>query len=51
MVVGMKMVFFWIVAPCSLVEVYQRFKGQCYLHHQSDYPRLVLQLGFSFLLG
>jgi hypothetical protein len=23
---------FWDVTPCSLVEVYQRFGGTCYLH-------------------
>jgi hypothetical protein len=28
------MAVFWAVAPCSMVEVYQRFKGPCYLHHQ-----------------
>jgi hypothetical protein len=27
---------FWVVAPCSLVEVYRCFRGPCYLHHQSD---------------
>jgi hypothetical protein len=27
---------FWVVAPCSLVEVYQRFRGPCCLHHQTD---------------
>jgi hypothetical protein len=32
--VGMKMAVFWVVAPCSLVEVYQRFTGPCCLHHQ-----------------
>jgi hypothetical protein len=31
-----KMAVFWIVAPCSLVEVHQRFRGPCYLHHQVD---------------
>jgi hypothetical protein len=25
---------FWVVAPCSLVEVYRRFRGTCCLHHQ-----------------
>jgi hypothetical protein len=30
----MKMAVFWVVAPCSLVEVYQRFRGSCCLHHQ-----------------
>jgi hypothetical protein len=31
-----KIAVFWIVAPCSLVEVYQRFRGPCCLHHQGD---------------
>jgi hypothetical protein len=30
----MKMAVFWVVAPCSLVEVYQCFRGPCCLHHQ-----------------
>jgi hypothetical protein len=34
---SMKMAVFWAVAPCSLVEVYQRFRGPCCLHHQGDY--------------
>jgi hypothetical protein len=34
--VSMKMAVFWVVAPCSLVEFYQRFKGPCCLHHQGD---------------
>jgi hypothetical protein len=29
-----KMVVFWVVAPCSLVEVYRRFRGPCCLHRQ-----------------
>jgi hypothetical protein len=24
-----KMDVFWVVAPCSLVQVYQRFRGPC----------------------
>jgi hypothetical protein len=28
--VSMKMAVFWVVAPCSLVELYQRFRGPCY---------------------
>jgi hypothetical protein len=28
------MKIFWDVAPCSLVEVYRRFRGACCLHHQ-----------------
>jgi hypothetical protein len=31
-----KMAVFWVVAPCSLVEVYQSFRGPCCLHHQGD---------------
>jgi hypothetical protein len=31
-----KMAVFWVVAPCTLVEVYQRFRGPCCLHHQGD---------------
>jgi hypothetical protein len=36
MAVGMKMAVFWVLAPCSLVEIYQRFRGPCCLHHQGD---------------
>jgi hypothetical protein len=32
--VSTKMDVFWVVAPCSLVEVYRRFRGACCLHHQ-----------------
>jgi hypothetical protein len=32
----LKMAVFCVVAPCSLVEVYQRFRGPCCLHHQGD---------------
>jgi hypothetical protein len=34
--VSTKMAVFWVVAPCSLVEVYQRFRGPWCLHHQGD---------------
>jgi hypothetical protein len=34
--VSTKMAVLWVVAPCSLVEVYQRFRGSCCLHHQGD---------------
>jgi hypothetical protein len=27
---------FWVVTPCSLVEVYRRFRGACYLHRPDD---------------
>jgi hypothetical protein len=30
------MAVFWVVAPCSVVELYQRFRGPCCLHHQGD---------------
>jgi hypothetical protein len=29
--VSLKVVVFWVVVPCSLVEVYRRFKGACCL--------------------
>jgi hypothetical protein len=28
------MAVLWVVAPCSLVEVLQRFRGPCCLRHQ-----------------
>jgi hypothetical protein len=31
-----KMAVFWVVVPCSLVEVYRRFRGACCLHRQGD---------------
>jgi hypothetical protein len=35
--VSMKMTVFWDVAPCSLVEVYLRFRGAyCFRHHRPD---------------
>jgi hypothetical protein len=33
--VSMKMAVFWVVAPCSLVEVYQRFVARL-THHPDD---------------
>jgi hypothetical protein len=33
-VASMKMTVFWDVAPCSLVEVYQCFRGACCLTHR-----------------
>jgi hypothetical protein len=32
--VSTKMAVFWVVAPCSQVEVYHRLRGPCCLHHQ-----------------
>jgi hypothetical protein len=34
--VSTMMAVFWVVAQCSLVEIYQRFKGPCPLHHHSS---------------
>jgi hypothetical protein len=33
---SMKMAVFWVVAPCSLVEIYRRFRGACCIHIQGD---------------
>jgi hypothetical protein len=33
---NMKMAVFCVVTPCSLVEVYRRFRGASCLHHQMD---------------
>jgi hypothetical protein len=30
------MAVFWVVALCSLVEVYRRSRGACYFHNQGD---------------
>jgi hypothetical protein len=40
------MTVFWVVAPCSLVEVYRRFGGALCLHHQGEESYTLLQ-GFS----
>jgi hypothetical protein len=29
----MKVAVFWVVAPCSLLEVYRRFRSACCLHY------------------
>jgi hypothetical protein len=34
--VSTKLAVFCVVAPCSLVEVYQRFRCPCCLHHRGD---------------
>jgi hypothetical protein len=33
---SMKMAVFWVVALCSLVEVYRRFRSACCLLHQGE---------------
>jgi hypothetical protein len=35
-VASMKMAVFWVVVPCSLVEVYWHFRGACCLHYQDN---------------
>jgi hypothetical protein len=42
---SMKMAVFWVVAPCSLVEVYRRFKGAFCLHHESDEYFVLVKCG------
>jgi hypothetical protein len=37
------MAVFWVVVPCSLVEIYQRFRGPCCLHHQGDQGTLMME--------
>jgi hypothetical protein len=37
-----KMAVFWVVAQCSLVEVYRRFRGACCLYHQGDLSLMVV---------
>jgi hypothetical protein len=32
------MAVFWVVVPCSLVEVYRRFTGAYCFHNQGDPP-------------
>jgi hypothetical protein len=36
MAASMKMVVFWVVVSCSLVEVHQRSRGTSCLHHQGN---------------
>jgi hypothetical protein len=33
---SIKMAVFWVVSPCSLVEIYRRFRHTCYLHLLGD---------------
>jgi hypothetical protein len=44
MAVSTKMAVFWVVVPCSLVEVYQCFRGPCCLHHQGDESLIALMM-------
>jgi hypothetical protein len=38
---SMKMTVFWVVASCSLVDVYWHFRGACCLHYQGDWRQQV----------
>jgi hypothetical protein len=33
---SMTIAAFWVVAPCSLVDIDRRFRDAYYLHHQGD---------------
>jgi hypothetical protein len=43
MAASMKMTVFRVVAPCSLVEVYQRLRGACCLHPSSTITALMME--------
>jgi hypothetical protein len=30
------MAVFWVITPCSLIQVYRSFRGVCCLYHQGD---------------
>jgi hypothetical protein len=45
------MAAFWVVAPCSLVEVYGRFRGACRLNHQGDRPGATALMAAIFILA
>jgi hypothetical protein len=36
----MKIAVFWVIAPCSLLDVYRRFRGACCRHHQGNVWRM-----------
>jgi hypothetical protein len=43
---SIKMAVFWIVAPCSLVEVYRRSRVACCLHHDDGGSNLGPETGY-----
>jgi hypothetical protein len=45
----LKMIVFWVVAPHSLVEVYQCLIGVCCLHQQGYYLNKYIFLHMSLL--
>jgi hypothetical protein len=40
-VASMKMAVFWVIVPCSLVEVCHCFRGAYCLHHQGDHSEML----------
>jgi hypothetical protein len=56
-VASMKMTSFWDIAPCSLVEVHQHFRGAYFFSHQGSncwwrqYPTIKQQKTFTWLHG
>jgi hypothetical protein len=40
--IPLKMTSFWDIAPWSLVEVYQCFRGAYYFHHQGVIVKLMM---------
>jgi hypothetical protein len=46
---SMKMAVFWVIAPCSLVEVYRRFRGACYQTTRRATTQKTATLKQSFL--
>lgn len=50
MTMRMKMTVFWVPAAYSLLEVYQRFRGTCSLHHQGNHPEDRKQLSLKYML-
>jgi hypothetical protein len=43
------MAVFWVVAPCSLVEVYRRFRGAYCLHHQGETRNYSFNIKYSYV--
>jgi hypothetical protein len=46
----MKMTVFWDVAPCSLVEIDQYFRGAYCLHHQGTHAGATSQETVTFII-
>jgi hypothetical protein len=48
---SMQMALFWVVAPCSLAEIYQHFRGTCCPHNEGDSGiRDSYNTGFKFII-